>query len=63
MEPGCAPRSGQTGEAVISKLPVGGKRFYYMETREMCFEAKRLMKLALGPVLMLAALPWRALPK
>ena len=27
--------------------------FFNMETREMCFEAKRLLKLALGPVLML----------
>ena len=30
-----------------------GDNFTYMETREMCFEAKRLYKLALGPVLML----------
>jgi cytochrome c oxidase subunit 2 len=29
--------------------------YYNMETREMCFEAKRLLKLALGPVLMLTS--------
>jgi cytochrome c oxidase subunit 2 len=29
--------------------------YYIMETREMCFEAKRLLKLALGPVLMLTS--------
>jgi cytochrome c oxidase subunit 2 len=28
---------------------------FLMETREMCFDAKRLLKLALGPVLMLVA--------
>ena len=28
---------------------------YNMETREMCLEAKRLLKLALGPVLMLTS--------
>ena len=27
--------------------------YYKMETREMCVKAKRLLKLALGPVLML----------
>ena len=29
--------------------------YYNMETREMCFKAKRLFKLALGPVLMLTS--------
>ena len=35
------------------KAGCGDWEFNYMETREMCFEAKRLYKLALGPVLML----------
>ena len=35
------------------KCWLGDNLYYYMETREMCFEAKRLVKLALGPVLML----------
>jgi len=29
--------------------------YYKMETREMCVKAKRLLKLALGPVLMLTS--------
>ncbi len=36
-----------------SDSQLGDWFFSNMETREMCFEAKRLLKLALGPVLML----------
>ena len=47
-----APAGG--GLQGTQKCQLGGTIvFNNMETREMCFEAKRLCKLALGPVLML----------